>query len=264
MEYAFPDYINVKLVWAAFESSHRMIFVFLCDLFTGWWNRLLQRKGQCKWGFFLLPLICSPFILAPANTQVTLRHGPVISFFYCTLCRLYHLHSPFPFSFSYSPYSYLFFHSGFLSLLQPLAYNPTLFSLFSRLFFQNCILSPIPPPTLSQVERFLPCFSSNWRMRCMSWLHCCFIRKQLFAPFPSPLAFFSLSTSLPHSLSTLYSFFPYSISSRLSSYISVSTALIDANWWMHGRCYKSPKWGTDNGCFLLLLLSENEKKERYH
>lgn len=203
-----------------------MIFVFLRDLFTGWWDCLLQCKGQCKCAFFpLLPLICSPSILAPTNTRVTLRHGPVISFCYCTLCRPYHLRFPFPFSFSYSPYSYLFFwHPGFLSLLQPLAYNPTLFFLFSGLFFQNSILSTIPPPTLSQVERFLPCFSSNWRMRCMSWLHCCFIRKQLFALLPSPLLLFSsLFTSLPHSLSTLYYFLH--ISSRLSSYISLSVRL---------------------------------------
>lgn len=70
-----------------------------------------------------------------------------------------------------------FFHPGFLSLPQPFCCNPSLFCLLSRLFFQSSFLSVIPPPTPSQVKRFLPCFSSNWQMRCMSWLHCCFIRK---------------------------------------------------------------------------------------
>lgn len=222
--------------------------------------------------FFLLPPICSPSVLAPANTRVTLRHGPVICFCYidCTLslslsCPPFHLpisppllHFPFPIH-----HIHIFF-SPWLSIIASAPYcNPSLFRLFSGLFFQSCFLSIIPPPTLSQVKRFLPCFSSNWRMRCMSWLHCCFIRKQLFAlSLPPPSCFFSLSlsTSLPH----YPAFFPPYLITLVFIYLPVCTALIDANWWMHGRCYKSPKWGTDNGCFLLLLLSENEKKERYH
>lgn len=127
------------------------------------------------------------------------------------------------FSFSYSPHSCLFFPLSVSILPQPFSAIPPLMPLLFRLFFLCSFLSFIPPPTLSQVKRFLPCFSSNWQMRCMSWLHCCFIRKQLFAhSLPPPLAS-SLFTSLPLCLSTPHSFLH--ISSCFSPYISQSVLL---------------------------------------
>lgn len=115
-----------------------------------------------------------------------------------------------PFSFSYSPHSYLIFPL-FIFFFSPTLYYclslftamPPSFASSPSFFFPCSFLSVIPPPTLSQVKRFLPCFSSNWQMRCMSWLHCCFIRKQLFTlslslPTPHPLAFLSLSLPPPH------------------------------------------------------------------
>ncbi len=185
-----------------------MIFVLLFDLFTGWWNRLLQRKGQCECAVFLLP-ICSPSILAPANTGHTQTWASNMVLLHSALSlSLVLSFTSFPsFSFSYSPHSCLMFSASRFFVIA-LAYycSPSLFCLFPGLFFPCSFLSVIPPPSLSQVKRFLPCFSSNWQMRCMSWLHCCFIRKQLFTlSLPPPSCFFPLSPppSLPCILSSI-------------------------------------------------------------
>lgn len=83
-----------------------------------------------------------------------------------------------------------------------------------------------PPPSF-QVKRFLPRFPPNWRMRCMSWLHCCFIRKRLFVrSLPPPLLFF-----FPCSHSTLSSFLHISFSPL--SYLACSTFLLNVNWWKY-------------------------------
>lgn len=104
--------------------------------------------------------------------------------------------------------------------------NPSLFCLFSRLFFPCSFLSIIPPPTFSQVKRFLPCFSSNWRMRCMSWLRCCFIRKQLFTlPLPPPLLF---SLSPPHYLTPFLPCILSSISHH--AFLHTSPCLYCSHW----------------------------------
>lgn len=105
---------------------------------------------------------------------------------------------------------------------------------FLELFFPCSYLSVIPPSSLSQVKRSLPCFSSNWQMRCMSWQGSCFIRKQLFAPFLPP----PLPLSPPHYLGPSLPCFRSSVSHL---FLPVSTALIDVNWQMHGRSYKSPQ-----------------------
>lgn len=146
------------------------------------------------------------------------------------------LHFPFPIH-----HIHIFF-PPWLSIIVPYPYSNV-----AGLSFLSSAVSVIPPPTLSQVKRFLPCFSSNWRMRCMSWLHCCFIRKQLFTlSIPPPSCFFS--SSLRHSLCTLQ-FFPSYLSMLFFVYRSVCTARIDVNWSLHRNRYSSPKWDTYNLAF---------------
>lgn len=145
----------------------------------------------------------------------------------------------FLFSFFSSPHSYLMFFTLNFShcfglLLQSLPLLP------SSPGFLCSILSVIPPPTLSQVKRFLPCFSSNWQMRCMSWLHCCFIRKQLFTlSLPPSSCVFSLH--LTSSFPLYPALFPPYLITLFFVYLPVCAALIDVNWWMRGRSYKSPQ-----------------------
>lgn len=97
--------------------------------------------------------ICFPSILAPENTQVTLRWGSNMVSLLSALSLLSSLSpsclpsSP-PFSFSYSPQWYLVF-----SLIASTFYcSPSLFCRLSRLFFSCSFLSIFPPPTLSGEE----------------------------------------------------------------------------------------------------------------
>lgn len=206
--------------------------MLLCHLFTGWWNCLLQRKGQCECAFLPSSVNLFSFSLSPCKhightcimnvlllhsiptpTPPSLPHIPSSPSFYS--CKNHHIFTP---TFSYR----------LSSVLQP----PV--CCFLELFFPCSYLSVIPPSSLSQVKRSLPCFSSNWQMRCMSWLGSCFIRKQLFAPFLPP----PLPLSPPHYLGPSLPCFRSSVSHL---FLPVSTALIDVNWQMHGRSYKSPQ-----------------------
>ena len=109
----------------------------------------------------------------------------------------------------------------------------------------------------------------------MSWLHCCFIRKQLFTlslllppslpPFPSPAFFPSPSPSPPHYLSSLlHPALPPYLVMLFSSYIFLTVP--HSHWCKlanaRGRSYKSPTRGhRQSGCHLPLLLpSENDKE----
>lgn len=220
-----------------------MIFVLLCDLFTGWWNLLLQCKGQCECAF------CFPsaYLLSfpGKHTGHTRTWASNIVLLHST--HFFSLVLPFSssssllssvllllFTTSISYFFYLTLYHCLSLLLQALPFLSLLQA------FLPVSLPPHPPSTLSQVQRFLPCFSSNWQMRCMSWLHCCFIRKQLLALSLPPLAF-SLSLHLTTSLPLYSAFFPSYLIMLFFIYLPVCTALIDVNWWMHTLSYKAPQ-----------------------
>lgn len=139
--------------------------------------------------------------------------------------------------------------------------------LFFGIFFPCSFHSVIPPPTLSQVKRSLPCFSSNWQMRCMSWLCCCFIRKQLFTlSLPPPSCFFSLSffLSIPHYLAPALPCILLSISHH--AFLHISPCLCRAHWCKLANSTAGVinlhKRKRQSACLLLRLPSKDDKKEK--
>lgn len=143
-------FIDILLIVSSYwESpivcSSNQAFPILCDLLTGRGDFLLQCKGQCKYRSFSAVLF-----------------------------------KVFPLPFPFAPHIYFFYPQFFTICLSIFCPSFTSYSGFSsRAAFS---LSSFLP--LSQVKRSLPCFLSNWQMRCMSWLRRCFIRKQVFTILP--------------------------------------------------------------------------------
>lgn len=125
------------------------------------------------------------------------------------LLRFFYSSFPFPFLLLTS-----IFYPQFLPFVEAFSVPPLP---LTQAFFSRAAFSLSSFLLLSQVKRSLPCFLSNWQMRCMSWLRCCFIRKQVFTILPYyPIVcfeFYFFFVSTPHWLFALCScishpFFP--------------------------------------------------------
>lgn len=223
-----------------------MIFVLLCICLQD--DEISYYNAKDNVSVLFPSAYLLSFHFNPANSQVTLGHGPVI-----WLCYTAPSLSVLPFTSSSSLLSsiFLFLFTTFMSYF----FLPWL-SIIASAFYCNppplfCLSPGFSARVASSPSSLLPPFL-RWRGFChvsplidrwdvWAGYTVALLGSNCSHSLSLPPLVFSLSLHFTTSLPLYPAFFPPYLIMLFFIYLPVCTALIDVNWCMHGRSYKSPQ-----------------------